>query len=1254
MNPHRSSLFAPDPRGRWRFAVDRGGTFTDVIAIDPRGHCRAAKLLSRSSTYDDAAIEGIRRFLDVPTGEPLPRERVAWIRLGTTVATNALLERTGAPVGLLITEGFRDLLEIGNQQRPELFALAIKRPERLYRAVVEVPERLAADGSVVTPLDRSLLTDALQRLRQQGAESLAIVFLHAWKNPVHEKLAVELAAPFTFTHVSASHTALSLIQAVGRGRTTLVDAYLTPVLWHYARRVRRWTGEIPLHFMGSSGALLAPEGFTGKDATLSGPAGGVMGTAAVAGLTGDAAVIGFDMGGTSTDVCRYEGHLERILEVETAGIRYQTPMLHVETVAAGGGSILHFDGEKLSVGPDSAGADPGPACYGLGGPATITDANLLLGRIVPDHFPHLFGPNRDAPLDESASRARLTAIAERMKEKTGREQGIESLALGFVRIANEVMSRPIKALSVARGFDLRRHALVCFGGAGGQHAGGIARGLDIPRVRLHPLGGLLSAFGMAMAAHRRSRVETLLWPLDEPALARLVRRGAQLAETLETEMAGEPGVGGEGGFERHLQVDLRLAGTDTPLTIPFEADLAVLIDRFQRAHRDHFGYVPPSMELELVNLRLEVVARTSDGGLGRRPTAMATGEGAVVGPPPEPLARRSVWFHDRDGDGVAMATAVYRRSDLVAGETLSGPVLITEAHSTTVVEPGFDVTLDDNGILTLLLRQRQRERVGTAWDPVLLELFNHRFMGIAGRMGESLARTAHSVNIKERLDFSCALFDHAGRLVANAPHVPVHLGAMGETVANLIQTRGGTIRPGDVFISNDPHRGGSHLPDVTVMAPLFRGERPVFYVAARGHHADMGGTHPGSMPPFARRLEEEGVVFSNLPVVREGVFDQEAVEAVLRGGAWPARNVPERLSDLRAQIAAVQRGMRELTELCDLHGDDVVRAYMDHMRENAARAMSRALERLLAGRDAWRGRFQDRLDGGERIVVSLVIDRDGSGIPRARVDFSGTSPPHAGNLNAPPAVTRAAVLYVLRTLIDGDVPLNDGCLRAITLHIPERTLLHPGAGAAVAGGNVETSQRLVDVLYGALGVAAASQGTMNNFLFGAADGSGGQYYETIAGGSGAVAGADGASGVQVHMTNTRITDPEVLEYRFPEVRLERFSLTPGTGGAGRWRGGDGVIRCFRFLAPLAITLLTQRRTTRPFGLAGGQPGAAGENRLWRRGAERPEKLPGCWQGRVATGDVLEIRTPGGGGFGAADEKKPPGHCAVPADGKRFE
>ncbi|MBF0186716.1 MAG: hydantoinase B/oxoprolinase family protein [Magnetococcales bacterium] len=1232
--------------GRWKFSVDRGGTFTDVVGIDPQGRIHARKLLSESSGYEDAAIEGIRRLLKWPVGRVLPREQVEWIRLGTTVATNALLERKGAPVGLLITRGFRDLLEIGTQERPDLFALSIRKPETLYRWVEEVDERTTALGEILTRPDPTVVRDALTRLKKAGAVSLAVVFLHAWRAPENEALVAGLAQEIGFQQVSTSHETLSLIQVVGRGRTTLVDAYLSPVLLHYAHQVRQWTGTIPLHFMGSSGSLLVPDGFTGKDAILSGPAGGVLGVAAVAEQCGDRQAVGFDMGGTSTDVCRYDGVLERVLEVETAGVRYHAPMLRVETVAAGGGSILGFDGHRLTVGPESAGAAPGPACYGLGGPATITDANLLLGRLDTNRFPHLFGPERNAPLDFQAARERLTLLADAVNAALATELSPEALALGYVRIANETMAQPIKTLSEARGYDLRDHAMVCFGGAGAQHACGVARILGIRTIRIHPLSGLLSAYGIATAAHRRHHVESVLIPADQDGVRLVRERARDRAESLIREMIMEGGVGGDDAqgfqadpaFQRRIEVDLRTPGTDSPLTLPFVDDVEQLHASFLQAHRRYYGFDAPDIIPELVTVRIDVWRPDRVGNDHWHEKDRSIGQESDKEVRED---QSEVWFQDEGAETVT----VYDREHLVSGHVISGPALITEQNATIVVEAGYQCRVDEAGMITLSMvieescsssqsdMVSEEERV----DPVLLGVFNHRFMGIASQMGETLARTSHSVNIKERLDFSCAVFDHRGRLVANAPHIPVHLGAMGETVSGLLAERGERIHPGDLYVSNDPMKGGSHLPDVTVVAPIFRRGRLLFFVAARGHHADIGGIVPGSMPPFATELIQEGVVFSNRLIVREGEFLEEKVRAILGSGQWPARNLSERLSDLRAQIAACHKGVSGVERLCDLYGDSVVSRYMDHMRDNAAQAMQRVLKQFLDERGdesgSWQGVWRDAMDDGSVLQVRMEIARDvGFDSVSASVDFQGTSPQHPGNLNAPSAVVRAAVLYVFRSLVQQDIPLNDGCLEAVSISIPDGSMLSPGEGAAVSGGNVETSQRVVDILLGALGIAAASQGTMNNLLFGAVDGSGSQYYETIAGGSGAIQGESGASGVQVHMTNTRITDPEVLESRFPAVRLERFSLRTGSGGDGSWRGGDGVVRTFRFMEPRMVTLLTQRRECPPFGLDGGENGSVGINRLHHCDGSTTI-LPASHQCRVDAGEAITIETPGGGGFG---------------------
>ncbi|MBF0193940.1 MAG: hydantoinase B/oxoprolinase family protein [Magnetococcales bacterium] len=1226
MTQYTWQAMAPDPYNRWRFAVDRGGTFTDIVAIDPVGKVHGAKLLSKSSIYDDAAIEGIRRFLGTRVGEKLPQNRVAWIRLGTTVATNALLERKGADVGLLVTQGFLDILEIGSARRPDLFALGISRPQLLYKSVEEADERMLATGLQLKPLNIAKTKKALQALKDSGVTSLAILFLHAWKNPQHEIEAAKVAQEIGFKHISLSHKTISIIQIIGRGRTTLIDAYLTPVLQHYIDQVKRWTGDIPLHFMSSAGGLLVPQGFTGKDAILSGPAGGVTGVGAIANQSGDKQVIGFDMGGTSTDVCRYAGEFEKVLEAETASIRYHAPMLNVETVAAGGGSILHFDGQKLSVGPDSAGSQPGPACYGLGGPVTITDANLVVGRVVADFFPKLFGPNRDGPLDIQAARAGFSALVKEVNNKTDQNYTIESLALGYIRIANETMGRPIKNLSVAKGYDLRDHALICFGGAGGQHGCGIAGALNIKKIRLHPLAGVLSAYGIAMAVHGRTHVETILSLLDFANLKQVKLRCDEVIEKLVLQLKTELSNSTEIIFSNKITLDLRLPGTDSPLSVAYNPDLKYIEKEFLKQHQQYYGFTPHVTSLELLNLRIEVIEKNKNNSTTNAEKSYQSTNKNL------PEKQVKVWFYEEN----ATVTPLYLRKNIIPKIPIAGPALIAEPHSITVVEPGFIAEISPDGLLNLSMEKLNKESVKKQLDPTLLELFNHRFSGIAARMGETLVRTAHSVNIKERLDFSCALFDEKGQLVANAPHVPVHLGAMGATVCALLNDRSINIKPGQVYVSNDPSKGGSHLPDITVITPIFRTGILRFFVASRGHHADIGGISPGSMPPFAKTLMEEGVVLSNELLVNKGQFCQEQIVKALSKPPYPARNIPERLSDLHSMVAAGERGMQELSAMCDTYGDDIVINYMGYMRANATHAMEKVLAQFLAGKPSWQGSFEDHLDGGEKIAVYIKIYRTKSGAPHADIDFRGTSPPNKGNLNAPTAICQAAVLYVFRTLISQNIPLNDGCLQPITIKIPQNCLLNPPANSAVAGGNVETSQRVVDVLYGALGIAAASQGTMNNFLFGNIDGSGSQYYETIAGGSGAIKGHNGAGGVQVHMTNTRMTDPEVLEHRFPQIMLERFSLRKGSGGKGKWQGGDGVVRTFYFNTPLSVTILSQRRKLQPYGCQGGEPGKSGENLLFQNGENNPQLLGGSFQKNVKAGDRLEIKTPGGGGFGVQE------------------
>ena len=1222
---------------RWRFAVDRGGTFTDVIGISPDG-IRATKVLSEHPAYDDAGVEGIRRLLGVQADEPFPADRIEWIRMGTTVATNALLERKGAKTGLLITRGFRDLLEIGTQERPDLYAPAVRKPSVLYSEVVEITERLSADGTAIVPPNVAEIDAACCKLRSAGVESVAVVFLHAWKNPSHEQLAAIIAQEHGFARVSLSHETLSIIQAVHRGRTTLLDAYLTPILSEYARRIGRLIGDVPLYFMSSGGSLLAPDLFTGKDAVLSGPAGGVVATASVARSEGSPAVIGFDMGGTSTDVCRFDGRFERVMEAPAAGVPLFAPRLRIETVAAGGGSILSHEGRRLTVGPGSVGADPGPACYGRGTTAAITDANLVLGRLVPRFFPKIFGPNQDEALSLDAARTAIEQLAGILRAAGAWDGSVEELALGYVRVANEAMARPIKQLSIERGYDIRDHALVVFGGAGAQHACGIARSLGIRSIHIPKLAGLLSAWGIMRLAPRRLHVETLLLALCKDSVTKARRRADELGATLTEDLKRHMNLAEDAAVEIVATVDVVVRGTDTPFRIPLGDDRAIR-ETFLRRHTEHFGYSPGDAPLDITSLEVEVIG-------SEEPDAVASEAAAKIADVPssandglKPVETVSTWFDEGRRD-----TPVYSWDAIPIETLVPGPAIIAAETNTVVVEPGFVARMRSTGTLHLEQAvdtdlEETTGEIGAAsehCDPVTLEIFHHLYMSVAEQMGESLRRTAHSVNIKERLDFSCAVFDATGRLIAGAQHIPVHLGSMGETVRALLAARGDAIAEGDVYVTNDPYQGGSHLPDVTVTAPVFQDGKLVHFVAARGHHTDIGGRTPGSMPPDARRLEDEGVVLRHELLVRDGRFLEEEIVRLLTDGPYPARNLPERLSDLRSQVAAVAKGGQLLRGIHNRYGTPVALAYAEFLREDAKAAVEEALAELLGKRDAITVTREDSLDNGARLAVRLHLHRDGPR-PRMTVDFEGTDAQLDSNLNAPPAVSAAAVLYVLRLLVKRSIPLNEGCLEAIELRLPSGSLLNPvpddaGDYPAVAAGNVETSQRVVDILLGALGVAAASQGTMNNVLFGRADGSGAQYYETVAGGSGATAEADGADAVQVHMTNTRITDPEIIETRWPDVRLEEFSIRDGSGGTGAHHGGNGVIRRYRFLAPTVVSVISNRRTTRPFGLEGGEDAAPGENRLIRPGSEKLA-LPSSFSRTIEPGEILEIRTPGGGGFG---------------------
>jgi len=1203
----------------WHIWIDRGGTFTDCVGRDPHtGRLRVLKLLSS----DRAPLLGIRRLMGLADDAPIPPCRV---RMGTTLATNALLERRGAACGLLITRGFGDLLAIGDQTRPDLFALAIAPPTLLQRAVLEVDARQDAAGAPLLRPDPAALASALTRLRASGLRSLAIAVIHGHRDGALERELAAAARAAGFEHLSLSHEVAGAQGLLARAQTTVVDAYLTPLLRDYVDLLRAELPGSDLQVMQSSGDLTPAWRFRGRDAVLSGPAGGVVAVAAVAGLLGLGQVIGFDMGGTSTDLTRWAGAHERHYETEVAGVRVRTPMLAIHTVAAGGGSICRVADGRLTVGPDSAGADPGPLCYGRPGARdlTITDVNLALGRLVGARFPF--------PLDPAPARAALAELA-RQLAAAGHEREPMAVAEGLRRVADEHMAAAIREVSLRRGHDLRDHAMVVFGGAGGQHACAVARLLGLRTLVFHPLAGVLSAWGMGAArvgwhgeadGGQVTLAAGALAGVEDRFVALEARGRAALAEA-----------GAQGEFLALRRVDLRYRGTQAPQSLALAgaaalpgdeavaADEGALATAFTALHRRVFGYARPAQEIELVGLRVEL--REGGGGLLEHveedmPDPTCTSDQA-----PETTA---LWL-----DGAWRAAPVWPRERLRAGQRIAGPALICEPTATIVLEPGFVAELAAHGCLVARdERGAAAPTLADARDPVLREVLGHRITAIARQMGAVLQRTALSTNIRERLDFSCAVFDARGDLVTNAPYIPVHLGAMPESIRGVLAAHP-TPPPGAVYVTNDPAAGGSHLPDITVISPVHDEAGALrFFVASRGHHADVGGVAPGSMPPFARSLAEEGVVLRALPAVLDGRFDRAGVLAALTTGPWPARNPEENLADLEAQIAANHAGARLLHELCAQYGAALVSATMQAIQDDAAAAVAAAIARLPAGVHA----FTDAMDDGRPIAVQICASAG-----RLRVDFTGTGAEDPGNLNAPRAVTISALLYVLRLLAGRPMPLNSGCLRAVDLVIPPGTLLSPGPGRAVAAGNVETSQRVVDVLLGALGLAAASQGTMNNLTFG--DASFG-YYETLGGGAGACDGHPGRSGVHTHMTNTRITDPEVLEARFP-VRLWRFGLRRGSGGAGAWPGGDGLVRELEFLRPMQVAVLSERRLRAPFGLRGGAAGAPGRDLL------DGEALPGRATREVRAGQRLRIETPGGGGFGAAGPAGggPPADPGVPA------
>ena len=1178
-----------------RIAIDRGGTFTDVVAEMDDDSIAVAKLLSVDpGRYDDAAVEAVRRLTGIADG-PLPPIDV---RIGTTVATNALLERGGAPTLLAITRGFGDALTIGYQDRPDIFAQAIRRLPPLAAQVVEVDERVDVEGAIVRPLDLVAAERAFRAAYEQGLRSVAIVLMHGWRYPAHETALAEAAERIGFTQISVSHRVSPLIRLVARGDTTTADAYLTPVLRGYVDGLRAAfeAGGAPL-FMQSSGGLADAAGVSGKDALLSGPAGGIVGMAAAATADGISRVIGFDMGGTSTDVSLWAGAFERRQEAVIGGVRVSAPMLRIDTVAAGGGSICRFDGGRFVVGPESAGADPGPACYRRGGPLTVTDCNLILGKVVPSHFPAVFGPDRDQPLDRAAAEARLDALLDDVTAATGSRPERIAAAEGLVAIAVANMAGAIKAVSVARGHDPASYALMSFGGAGGQHACLVADALGMTEVLVHPLAGVLSAWGIALADRRAVRQRTIGEPLGVAAWRNAL-------DELAAEAVAE--LGAEARVER--SATLRYARTDQGIDVAV-ADEAAMAEAFAAAHRDRFGFdgddrlIVERVQVEAVlpTQAPKMAGGTSDGNVAPETV------GAAVG-------------------GIVAPTPLHRREALIAGVRIDGPALIVDATSTVAVEPGWSATVLDDGTLHLTrTTPRRMETVDAAVDPVRLAIFAGLFMGLAEEMGSALQRSAASVNIRERLDFSCAIFDAHGHLVANAPHIPVHLGSMGDCVRHLMASRaadGRGMQPGDAYAVNDPYRGGTHLPDITVVQPVFAGGgTPAFFVAARGHHADVGGTSPGSMPADSRTIHDEGVVLNDVLVVAEGRLRDDEVRAILATGPYPARAIDQNMADLTAQLAACARGAAGMERLAAEQGLGVVSAYMEHVQAHAETLARRAIRGLKDGA------FGYATDDGAVVRVAVRVDRD---IGALTVDFSGTSEQRAGNTNAPFAVTRAAVLYVLRTLVAEDVPLNDGFLRPVTLIVPEGSMLNPRFPAAVVAGNVETSQVVTDALMGALGAMAGSQGTMNNFTFGDAIR---QYYETIAGGAGAGPNFAGASAIQTHMTNSRLTDPEVLETRFP-VLLEAFAIRRGSGGAGAWRGGDGATRRVRFRAPMRANILANRRKVAPFGLMGGADGAVGVNRI-ERADGGVETLGATASADMAPGDVFVIETPGGGGYGEA-------------------
>lgn len=1197
----------------WQFWIDRGGTFTDIVAKRPDGQLTIHKLLSENpERYTDAAVQGIRELLKLEANSLIPAEQIEVVKMGTTVATNALLERKGDAVVLVITKGFRDALRIGYQNRPDIFARQIILPEMLYQQVIEVEERYSAQGQELTPVNLTAVQTDLQTAYDAGIRSCAIVLMHGYRYSAHEKQVATIAKTIGFTQISVSHEVTPLMKLVSRGDTTVIDAYLSPILRRYVDQVASQLGGVPLQFMQSNGGLVDAQLFQGKDSILSGPAGGIVGAVQTSATAGFTKIIGFDMGGTSTDVAHYNGQYERTFETEVAGVRLRTPMMAIHTVAAGGGSILQYDGARYRVGPASAGANPGPASYSKGGSLTVTDANVMVGKLQPEFFPKVFGVEGNLPLNSEVVRQKFEQLVTEMGDKRTPEQ----VATGFLAIAVEKMANAIKKISLQRGYDVSDYTLCCFGGAGGQHACLIAEALGMRRVLIHPFAGVLSAYGMGLADVRVLKEKAVEAKLNEELLSELEQILEQLAREGKTDLSADAQSQTPEKIQVLRRVHLRYEGTDTALVVDF-SDAGAMRRQFEQAHQQQYGFIASEKSLIVEAVSVEVVNKTAkpeEAIIERRTQEM-----------PKPIEIIQMYSADQWHE-----TPVFKRENLQPGDCILGPALIIEATGTNVIEPNWKAELTERNHLILSLINLQLGKAASnaeKADPVMLEIFNNLFRSIAEQMGITLQNTSSSVNIKERLDFSCAIFDQQGQLVANAPHIPVHLGSMSESVNSLIEAHGNTIQPGDVYVLNNPYNGGTHLPDITVVTPVFETSPnqkavPLFFVASRGHHADIGGITPGSMPPNSTNVEQEGVLLDNFKLVAQGHFQEAELRQILTSGTYPVRNITQNIADLQAQIAANKRGLQELLNMVEQYSLETVQAYMSHVQDNAEVSVRRVIATLKDGS------FTANLDDGNQIKVTITIDHKNR---NAKIDFTGTSPQLSTNFNAPSAVCKAAVLYVFRTLVNDDIPLNAGCLKPLEIIIPQGCMLNPSYPAAVVAGNVETSQAITDALYGALGVMAASQGTMNNFTFGNERY---QYYETICGGSGAGAEYDGTDAVQTHMTNSRLTDPEVLEWRFP-VLLESFAIRPHSGGKGRHQGGNGVIRRLRFLEPMMAAILSSHRVIPPYGLQGGETAALGRNYVERNNGDM-EELASTAAVEMHQGDVFVIETPGGGGFGSVN------------------